>query len=138
MKKLFFLIGLMGCIILSAFGQRKKELTTQVGINYTLPKIAYEVVVTMECNRLIPGPFRQYAEQQLGIIPEIEREGEEWSIKNIKFIPRAIPDPKAAYTVNASGEYNAILLHVTPEGFLAGVGCREINCQTNGEIVYEE
>lgn len=138
MKKLFFLIGLMGCIILSAFGQRKKELTTQVGINYTLPKIAYEVVVTMECNRLIPGPFRQYAEQQLGIIPEIEQEGEEWSIKNIKFIPRAIPDPKAAYTVNASGEYNAILLHVTPEGFLAGVGCREINCQTNGEIVYEE
>ena len=121
MKKLFFIIGLVGLVSLSVSGQKKRELTTQVSIDYTLPKISYDVVVTMECTRLIPGPFRQYAEQQLGISPEITSEGEEWTIKNIKFIPRALPDPKASYTVNAVGEYNSILLNVTPEGFLAGL-----------------
>lgn len=117
MKKLFFIIGLVGLVSLSVAGQKKRELTTQVSVDYTLPKISYDVVVTMECYRLIPGPFRQYAEQQLGVSPEITSEGEEWAIKNIKFIPRALPDPKASYTVNAVGEYNSILLNVTPEGF---------------------
>ena len=92
----------------------------------------------MECCRLIPGPFRQYAEQQLGVSPEITSEGEEWAIKNIKFIPRALPDPKASYTVNAVGEYNSILLNVTPEGFLAGVGSGNTNRTDEEEIVYEE
>ena len=92
----------------------------------------------MECSRLIPGPFRQYAEQQLGVSPEITSEGEEWTIKNIKFIPRALPDPKASYTVNAIGEYNSILLNVTPEGFLAGVGSGNTNRTRDEEIAYEE
>ena len=65
MKKLFFIIGLVGLVSLSVSGQKKRELTTQVSVDYTLPKISYDVVVTMECSRLIPGPFRQYAEQQL-------------------------------------------------------------------------
>ncbi|MBQ6793370.1 MAG: DUF4831 family protein [Butyricimonas sp.] len=109
MKKLFFIIGLVGLVSLSVSGQKKRELTTQVSVDYTLPKISYDVVITMECSRLIPGPFRQYAEQQLGVSPEITSEGEEWMIKNIKFIPRALPDPKASYTVNAVGEYNSLL-----------------------------
>ena len=138
MKKLFFIIGLVGLVSLSVSGQKKRELTTQVSIDYTLPKISYDVVVTMECTRLIPGPFRQYAEQQLGISPEITSEGEEWTIKNIKFIPRALPDPKASYTVNAVGEYNSILLNVTPEGFLAGVGSGSTNRTPDENIVYEE
>ena len=107
MKKLFFIIGLVGLVSLSVSGQKKRELTTQVSVDYTLPKISYDVVITMECSRLIPGPFRQYAEQQLGVSPEITSEGEEWTIKNIKFIPRALPDPKASYTVNAIGECNS-------------------------------
>lgn len=95
-------------------------------------------MVTMECSCLIPGPFRQYAEQQLGVRPEITSEGEEWAIKNIRFIPKALPDPKASYTVNAAGEYNSILLNITPEGFLAGVGSGRTNQSENGEIIYEE
>ena len=138
MKKLFFIIGLVGLVSLSVSGQKKRELTTQVSVDYTLPKISYDVVVTMECSRLIPGPFRQYAEQQLGVSPEITSEGEEWTIKNIKFIPRVLPDPKASYTVNAIGEYNSILLNVTPEGFLAGVGSGNTNRTRDEEIVYEE
>ncbi len=138
MKKLFFIIGLVGLVSLSVSGQKKRELTTQVSVDYTLPKISYDVVITMECSRLIPGPFRQYAEQQLGVSPEITSEGEEWMIKNIKFIPRALPDPKASYTVNAVGEYNSILLNVTPEGFLAGVGSGSTNQTRDEEIVYEE
>ena len=138
MKKLFFIIGLMGLVSLSVFGQKKRELTTPVSVEYTLPKISYDVVVTLEYSRLIPGPFRQYAEKQLGIRPEIMQEGEEWAIKNIKFVPRALPDPKAMYTVNAVGEYNSVLLNVTPEGFLAGIGSGNTNQSCKEEIVYEE
>ncbi len=50
----------------------------------------------------------------------------------------ALPDPKASYTVNAVGEYNSILLNVTPEGFLAGVGSGSTNQTRDEEIVYEE
>ena len=138
MKKLFFIIGLVGLVSLSVSGQKKRELTTQVSVDYTLPKISYDVVVTMECSRLIPGPFRQYAEQQLGVSPEITSEGEEWMIKKIQFVPRALPDPKAMYTVNASGEYNSILLNITPDGFLAGVGSGTTNQTRNEDIIYEE
>ena len=45
---------------------------------------------------------------------------------------------KASYTVNAIGEYNSILLNVTPEGFLAGVGSGNTNRTRDEEIVYEE
>ena len=55
MKKLFFIIGLVGLVSLSVAGTEKRELTTQVSVDYTLPKISYDVVVTMECSRLIPG-----------------------------------------------------------------------------------
>lgn len=138
MKKLFFIIGLMGLVSLSVIGQKKRELSTPVTVSYALPKIGYDVVVTMECATLIPGPLRQYAEQQLGVKPEITAEGEEWTIKSIRFVPKALLDPKTMYKITSTGEYNAISLSVTPEGFLAGVGSGNMEPLVEEEMIYVE
>lgn len=71
MKRLLLIIGLMGLASLAVLGQKKRELTTPVSVDYALPKIGYDVVVTMECVESVPGPFRKYAQEQLGVQPEI-------------------------------------------------------------------
>ena len=94
MKKICFIWILIGCLSLSVLGQKKRELSTPVSVSYMLPKISFKVEVTMERVKLIPGPFRQYAEQQLGIGPDINAAGEEWELKDIRIIPQALPDTK--------------------------------------------
>ena len=41
--KRVFIVSLMLVVCLAAAAQKKKELTTLVNVNYTLPKVAYEV-----------------------------------------------------------------------------------------------
>lgn len=140
MKRVFFIIGLVLMGISSVLGQKKKEILTPVVVNYTLPKVMYDVVVTMECTDLIPGPLVQYAEAQLGVRPEIEREGQSWKIKTIQFIPKSIPDEKAMFSVISKSEYRGIALSVTPEGFLKGVGLGIAGCNpgTDENLIYRE
>ena len=47
--KRVFIVSLMLVVCLAAAAQKKKELTTLVNVNYTLPKVAYEVEVILEC-----------------------------------------------------------------------------------------
>lgn len=47
-------------------------------------------------------------------------------------------DTKAMYTLNATGEYNSILINVTPEGFLAGLGSGATNESREQEMTYSE
>lgn len=106
----------------SGVAQKKKEvLSTPVTVNYCLPKVAYNVVVTFEHTRLIPGPYRQYAEKHLGLKPEIQTLGEEWKIDDLTIVPQYLPDDKARYAISTTGDYHPIMLSLTPEGFLAGV-----------------
>lgn len=46
--KRVFIVSLMLVVCLAAAAQKKKELTTLVNVNYTLPKVAYEVEVILE------------------------------------------------------------------------------------------
>lgn len=138
MKKICFVFILVGIVSVTVFGQKKRELSIPVDVTYMLPKMSFDVEVIMECDDLIPGPFRQYAEQQLGVKPDIEAARQEWRIKNIRLIPRPLPDAEHVYTVTTSGEYHAICLTLTPEGFLAGVGNSKLDTPVQEEIVYIE
>lgn len=120
MKKVL-IVSLMLAMGLVAAAQKKKELTTSVNINYTLPKVAYDVEVEMECERFIPGPYQNYAEKELGIVPEMKQATENWTIKRIRIHPCYVPDEKAVYSVAASGDYWPVTLSLSAEGFLAGV-----------------
>lgn len=105
--------------------QKKKELTTLVNVNYSLPKVSYRIEVAMECINYMPGPYQNYAEKELGIRPEITQSEERWRITGIEVKPVYIPDEKAVYSVSASGDYLPVMLDLTAEGFLAGVSAGE-------------
>ncbi len=106
---------------LAAGAQKKKELTTLVNVNYCLPKVTYNVEVILECESYIPGPYRNSAEKELGMRPEITEAFQRWSVKEVDVKPQYLPDEKAVYSVSASGDYSPLLLSLSAEGFLAGV-----------------
>jgi len=108
-------------VVLTADAQKKKEPGTLVNVNYCLPKVVYNIEVTMECTRYIPGPYGNYAEKELGLKPEITQPGERWEIEKIAIRPRYVPDEKAVYSVSATNDYTPVLLSLSAEGFLAGV-----------------
>lgn len=114
-------IMLMVVVCLAAGAQKKKELSTPVNVNYCLPKVVYNVEVSMECTTSIPGPYRSYAEKELSLKPEITRTEEQWTLSKIEIKPQYIPDPKAIYAISATGEYIPVMLTLSAEGFLAGV-----------------
>lgn len=114
-------IVLLVSISLTVGAQKKRELSTLVNINYCLPKVAYELEVTMECTTCIPGPYRNFAEKELGLPPEITETSEYWKIEGIEIRPLYLPDEKAMYSISASGEYSSLNLSLSAEGFLAGV-----------------
>ena len=139
MKRLFITIGLIGLVVLSAMGQKKREVMTPTAVSYVLPRVEYDVVVTMECADLIPGPLARYAEKQLGVRPEIEQHGQSWRIKRIQFIPRSVPDEKAMFSLTAKAEYRGVALSVTPEGLLKGICSGSTgNDKVIGKAVYKE
>lgn len=111
----------MTLLVSSGWTQKKKEITTPVTVNYSLPKVTYVLKVHMECTKQIPGPYRQYAEKELGMKPQIMFLKEKWQIKSINIQPQYVPDEKALYAVTASGDYNPVMLSLSPEGFLAGI-----------------
>lgn len=122
MKTRIFLAALLAVAMGTATqAQKKKEVNTPVNVNYCLPKVSYEVKVTMECTKYFPGPYRKYAEKELGIKPAIDAEKEEWVIKNIEVQPQYVPDEKAVYSISASNDYHPVMLSLSAEGFLAGV-----------------
>ena len=137
--KRIILIFIMGIGIYSSlFAQKKKEISTPVTVDYCLPKVSYLLTVQMEYTKFIPGPFQQYAEKELGVRPEITAPREEWSILSINILPRYMPDEEASYSLSASGDYNPVLLSLSPEGFLAGVAAGPIPMKvTDSEVVYK-
>lgn len=121
MKKIvvFLLCAFGMSVVLSA--QKRKEINTPVTVNYCLPKVVYTVNVKVEYSRYIPGPYAQYAEDELGIKPESMILKEQWRIKSVEITPRYIPDENTVYAMMAAGDYNPVMLTLSPEGFLAGI-----------------
>lgn len=116
-----FIVLLTVAVALSAGAQKKKELSTSVNVNYCLPKVIYNVEVTMECTKYIPGPYRNYAEKELGMKPDVTQAAEQWTISKVNIKPQYIPDEKAVYSISANTEYTPVMLTLSAEGFLAGV-----------------
>jgi hypothetical protein len=107
---------------LPAAAQKGRAVNTPVSLSYILPRVSFDVEVTLECTERVPGPFHEYAERQLGTRAAITSRGQSWRVKKIRLTPVAVPDAEATYTLNATGEYGGLSLSLTPGGFLAGVG----------------
>lgn len=119
--KRFSILLLILSIGLIVEAQKKKELSTLVNVNYCLPKVVYNIEVTMECTKYIPGPYADYAEKELSLKPEITQAEERWRITKFDIQPQYLPDGKAVYSISATGEYSPVMLTLSAEGFLAGI-----------------
>lgn len=115
--KIFSMTFMLITVVATAFGQRRKDITTPVKLDYYLPKIVYDLEVSLLHTTYTPGPYAAYAEKELKCRPGTES----WKITGIKVIPRAVPDERACFSVTAMGEYRSIFLNMTPAGILAGV-----------------
>ncbi|WP_068690004.1 DUF4831 family protein [Culturomica massiliensis] len=124
MRKIAFVLLLTAGIFFSVTAQKKKEITTPLTVSYCLPKVAYQVKVQLECTHQVPGPFWKNAERELGVKPDITVAGNYWRIVDIEMKPYYIPDENAMYAMTSSGDYNPVMLSLSPEGFIAGVAAR--------------
>ena len=122
MKQIFIILTLLLAFSWNTNAQKKREITTPVSVTYTLPRIVYDIVVTLQYTDLIPGPFARYAEQQLGARPDITEASRQWVVQSIRVVPRSEPDDQATFTLSAAGEYGGIAISLTPDGLLAGIG----------------
>lgn len=135
MKRTAFCFLLVLALGLSVCAQKKREIGTPVTVNYCLPKVSFLVKVKMEYTQSIPGPYRQYALQELGMKPEITSLGERWRIQEIEVKPFSVPDENAMYAMTASGDYQPVMLSLSPEGFLAGVAAGPLDASETTPVM---
>lgn len=121
------------CLLILSFmvgsfvsAQKKKdpdEIPTVVyEMEYSLPKVLFKVDLTLQEIHNLPGPYSQYAESKLGIVPSIQSEESVWAMKGVKITPVSVPDAECRYTIQSSPDNPILQLSVTPDGMLAGVG----------------
>lgn len=121
MKSIVLGVFMAVVLVSAAHAQKKRELSTSVNVNYCLPKVVYQLEVNLERVSYIPGPYKDYAEEELGVKPEIMQASEQWSIVSIEVKPQYLPDEKTIYSLSATNDYTPVMLSLSPEGFLAGV-----------------
>lgn len=107
---------------LSAKDDKKKpanELAAFAGgVVYALPRTGIHIVVEVEQERLIHGPYFAYAQKYLGINNAPKTDEENWTITNITMDTYGEPDPNAVY--RATGNI-ATLLSLSDDGVLLGI-----------------
>lgn len=85
---------------------------TDGSIVYALPRSVFNIVVEMERTIEIPGPYRKYAGDLLGLDNVIQNENENWTIEGISVESGEELDPSEFYVVESSSlvESNAFAL----------------------------
>ncbi len=122
MKYLAIIIAVL--ILTPAYGQRKKkddEITVPLingGIVYALPRTVVKVNVFAKKETFEPGPYRNYADQLLGIKDVRAKAETRWIITGVSIETYSEPDP--AHVYKAMGDV-AALVSLLPNGCLAGI-----------------
>lgn len=137
-KKGFFLMFLLCCCNFYGEAQKRKDVSgVPVTLNYALPKVSFDIAVEMECTLFLPGPYRQYAQKELGFVPQVSEKKEFWSLKNVEIKSISEIDEKCVYSISSRDSYVPILLSLTPEGLLAGAAAQgvEIPVEANESLL---
>lgn len=91
------------------------------GVSYYLPKTVLEVEVEAVKTIKLVGPYYRYSERYLGTKDVITENSTTWSVKSVKILAKAIPDPANRYVVKLDPASAASYLTLTPQGLLYGV-----------------
>ncbi len=100
------------------------------GVVYALPRTGIHIVVDVEQEKLIHGPYNVFAQKYLGINNAPKTDEENWTITNIIMDTYGEPDPNAVF--RATGAI-ATLLSLSDDGVLLGINS-EIKQEANKVI----
>jgi hypothetical protein len=87
-------------------------------IVYALPRSVFNVVVDLERTIEIPGPYRKYAGDLLGLGDVIQDEGEYWIIEGISIESREELDPSQFYVISSNTLFQTNMLSLKKEGLI--------------------
>lgn len=88
-------------MVMPVCGQQTKMLTAEkhneYGLVYTLPKTAFEIVVTATHEVRKAGPYYQYAKKYVGTDNVITKDSETWTIDNVQMRSYGVPNNSERY-----------------------------------------
>jgi len=126
MKRLYFIISLLACSILSYAQISTQPLSTSpdpsAGLIYSLPKTILVVEVETRKIQEIPGLYYPYAERYLGIANVCQAEALRYEIVGVHLSAKAVPDLQNAYVISTGKSKKVPAIDLTPEGFLRSIG----------------
>lgn len=121
MKKLF-LLSILFVLTITATSQVPLSINEgESTIVYALPKTELCIVVETEKTTQTPGMFYRYSERYLATKKVILEEKTNYTLKSIKIITRAIPDPARTFSFIPTGTLQTYHLSVNSAGILCGV-----------------
>jgi hypothetical protein len=123
MSRKLFVIFLLSIFALNVSADKRKEpINIPVKVNYSLPRVALDVKVTLERKVFKKGPFAQYAERFLGVNSSdiINQDREEWKLMNVEIDSHTEADPNHNYSLSMVRDYSALRFKLSPQGFLTG------------------
>lgn len=117
------LAGLLAADLRLSAKEDKKKPANELaafagGVVYALPRTGIHIVVDVELEKLIHGPYNAYAQKYLGISNAPGADSENWNITNVSLSTFGEPDPNAVY--RATGAI-ATLLSLSDDGVLLGI-----------------
>ena len=121
MKKLI-LLSILFVLTITATSQVPLSINEgESTIVYALPKTELCIVLETEKTTQTPGMFFRYSERYLATKKVILEEKTTYTLKSIKIITRAIPDPARTFSFIPSGTLQTYHLSVNSAGILCGV-----------------
>lgn len=87
-------------------------------IVYALPRSVFNVVVNLERTIEIPGPYRKYAGDLLGLGDVIQDESENWTIEGISIESHEELDPSQFYVISSNTLFQTNMLSLKKEGLI--------------------
>lgn len=115
------LIIFSGCysIRVEKLSEAKKIKSTP--LIYVLPQTAFKIEVELEKTVNIPGPYKKYASEYLGVKTIIDEEKTEWKIVSININDFPIPDTSCYFLIKANSGSIVNKVDLSKEGFLISV-----------------
>ncbi len=90
-------------------------------IVYALPRSVFNIVVEMERTIEVPGPYRKFAGDLLGLENVIQNENEYWSIEGISVVSREELDPAEFYVIQSNTLFETNVLAMKNEGLIMDI-----------------
>ncbi len=116
--------------LISAKAQKRRaDLEMKSTVAYALPQTVLDVHVSIEKKISKVGPFADFSEKYIGVVPKIKTDAVRWNIKSLAVSERGEIDPQHFYKLSSIEDYEPNLIQLTPEGLIHGFNVKVSNVE---------